>query len=147
MSWINPMSSIRSASSSTKTSISSNRMAFWPCKSRRRPGVATNTSTPPRNFCIWGLIFTPPNTTSLFSGKYFEYCVTLSWICAASSRVGVTMRARQRLGWARRPSLKRCRIGRVKPAVFPVPVCAAAMTSCPCITAGMDCAWMGVGVV
>lgn len=31
---------------------------------RRRPGVATSTSTPPRSFIICGLMLTPPNTTS-----------------------------------------------------------------------------------
>jgi ATP-dependent RNA helicase RhlE len=34
---------------------------------------------------------------------------------------------------------KICKIGKVKPAVFPVPVCAAAITSLPCNTAGIAC--------
>jgi len=38
-------------------------------------------------------------------------------------------------------------MGRVNPAVFPVPVCAAAITSRPLITAGIACAWIGDGVV
>ncbi len=37
-------------------------------------------------------------------------------------------------------------MGSVKPAVFPVPVCAAARTSLPLRTGGMACAWMGEGV-
>ena len=34
----------------------------------------------------------------------------------------------------------------MKPAVFPVPVCAAAITSLPFSTKGMACSWMGEGV-
>ena len=46
MSWMNPMSSIRSASSSTKIStwLRSNRR--WPTRSSRRPGVAIRISAP-----------------------------------------------------------------------------------------------------
>jgi hypothetical protein len=40
-----------------------------------------------------------------------------------------------------------CSIGKVKPAVLPVPVCAAASKSRPARTTGMACAWMGVGTV
>src|SRR5664279_4555791 len=46
MSWIKPMSSMRSASSSTSTSTWSRRSARWFTRSIRRPGVATSTSTP-----------------------------------------------------------------------------------------------------
>ena len=46
MSWMNPMSSIRSASSSTKNSICFNEICPCPIKSSRRPGVAVSTSTP-----------------------------------------------------------------------------------------------------
>jgi len=42
---------------------------------------------------------------------------------------------------------RRCSIGSVKPAVLPVPVCAPASRSPPDSTAGMACAWIGVGVV
>ena len=40
---------------------------------------------------------------------------------------------------------RRCRIGRLKAAVLPVPVCAMPSRSRPSITEGMDWAWMGVG--
>ncbi len=40
---------------------------------------------------------------------------------------------------------RRCSMGRVKPAVLPVPVCAPAMRSPPFSTAGMAWAWIGVG--
>jgi hypothetical protein len=36
-------------------------------------------------------------------------------------------------------------IGNAKPAVLPVPVWAAPMTSRPAITTGIACAWIGVG--
>ena len=45
----------------------------------------------------------------------------------------------------RRPVDRRCSIGSTKPAVLPVPVCAPARRSPPARTAGMACAWMGVG--
>jgi hypothetical protein len=38
-------------------------------------------------------------------------------------------------------------MGSTKAAVFPVPVWAAASTSMPERTAGMACAWIGVGMV
>jgi hypothetical protein len=43
------------------------------------------------------------------------------------------------LDFANVPLDKICKIGKVKPAVFPVPVCAAAITSLPCNTAGIAC--------
>src|SRR6516165_4089824 len=48
MSWMKPISSIRSASSSTRNSTSPSRSALLVTRSSRRPGVATSTSTP---FC------------------------------------------------------------------------------------------------
>ena len=44
-------------------------------------------------------------------------------------------------------SARRCSTGRAKPAVLPVPVCAAAIRSRPASTAGMALACTGVGVV
>ena len=46
MSWMKPMSSIRSASSRTRNSTSRRRTALPRTRSSRRPGVATSTSTP-----------------------------------------------------------------------------------------------------
>jgi hypothetical protein len=39
----------------------------------------------------------------------------------------------------------RSRAGSTNAAVLPVPVCAAPMTSRPPISAGIACAWIGVG--
>ena len=44
-------------------------------------------------------------------------------------------------------AMSRCSIGSTKPAVLPVPVWAPPMTSPPERTAGIACAWIGVGVV
>jgi hypothetical protein len=41
---------------------------------------------------------------------------------------------------------RRCSMGRVKPAVLPVPVWARPMRSRPSSTRGMAWTWMGVGV-
>ncbi|CFN81623.1 Uncharacterised protein [Bordetella pertussis] len=63
--------------------------------------------------------------------------------------MGVRIRQRGRPGLraAGLVCISRCRMGRVNPAVLPVPVCAAASRSPPCSTSGMACAWMGVGAV
>ena len=73
--------------------------------------------------------------------------MTFSPICAANSRVGVNIKARQRLALDDLPANKRCNIGNVKPAVLPVPVWAAAITSRPVIIAGIASACTGDGVV
>ena len=69
MSWMKPMSSMRSASSSTSTSILSRRSARWPTRSSRRPGVATSTSRPRATARICRLIGTPPIASSTLSGR------------------------------------------------------------------------------
>ena len=66
----------------------------------------------------------------------------LSWICAASSRVGVSINALTLFDATLLPLLveRRCNSGKVNPAVLPVPVCAAAIISRPERTAGIACA-------
>ncbi len=86
------ISSIRSASSSTRISTLSSFRAFWCSRSSRRPGVATRMSTPPRSFIICGLMLTPPKTTIERILRYWLYSCTFSPTCAASSRVGVRIR-------------------------------------------------------
>ncbi len=63
-SWMKPISSIRSASSSTK--ISSWSSLTNPCwyRSMRRPGVATKMSTPRPRASTWGFWPTPPKMTA-----------------------------------------------------------------------------------
>ena len=68
-SWMKPMSSIRSASSSTK--ISSWSSLTKPCwyRSMSRPGVATRMSTPRPRASTWGFWPTPPKMTAHRRGR------------------------------------------------------------------------------
>ena len=61
----NPMSSMRSASSSTSTSIIDRSIAPRSVRSSKRPGVATTIATPRRRSAICALMFAPPMTITL----------------------------------------------------------------------------------
>ncbi len=93
---------------------------------------------------------TPPYTTAQRSGVCDAYCCTLTATWSASSRVGARISART--GWRAGDMLvlawemSRCRIGKAKPAVLPVPVWAAPITSLPFKTMGMALDWIGVGL-
>ncbi len=136
------MSSMRSASSSTRTSSPASFAYGWVKWSSRRPGVATMTSTPLRNACSCGPMPTPPNTDAAVTGVWTARSLSSSTIWAASSRVGVSTRARV---VPRGLSIRRWRIGRTNAAVFPLPVMAAARTSRPASAGGMASTWIGVG--
>ena len=72
-SWISPMSSIRSASSSTKISMRDRSSRPWPWRSSSRPGVATRMSRPRRitmNFRDLGL--TAPILKALTQAGYTD---------------------------------------------------------------------------
>ena len=142
-----PMSNIRSASSKISTSTLLKETAFWSCKSNNLPGVATKISTPLLKVAIWGLAFTPPKTTADFMSTYLLYSLTLSCTCAANSLVGVKTNARKGLYFACLVSDKYCNTGKVKPAVFPVPVWAEANISFPSKIGGIAFCWIGEGVV
>jgi hypothetical protein len=60
MSGRKPMSSMRSASSSTRIDTWLNMTVLFCTWSSRRPGVATSTSTPLRSCSIWAFMSTPP---------------------------------------------------------------------------------------
>ncbi|MDT4859726.1 hypothetical protein FQZ97_942490 [compost metagenome] len=62
-SWMKPMSSMRSASSSTSICTPERSRKPCCCRSSRRPGVATSTSTPRFMALICGFMPTPPKTT------------------------------------------------------------------------------------
>ena len=144
MSGRKPMSSIRSASSSTSTSRPDS--AAYGCLkwSSSRPGVAMMTSTPLRKACSCGPIPTPPKTAAPDSGVCTASSRRCSSICAASSRVGVSTSARVT---PRGLSISRCRIGRRNAAVLPLPVIAQASRSLPSRAGGIACSWMGVARV
>ncbi len=69
-SWMKPMSSMRSASSSTRTSTVDRSMKPCCCRSSRRPGVATRMSTPFLMRSIWGFMPTPPKMTVELMSRY-----------------------------------------------------------------------------
>ena len=69
-SWMKPMSSMRSASSSTRISIWLRSSSPCCCRSSRRPGVATSTSTPFLTLVICGFMPTPPKITVEFRSRY-----------------------------------------------------------------------------
>ena len=128
-----PISSIRSASSITKTSTSLRSMSFLSIKSISRPGVAISMSTGfESNLSLCFLKSIPPTTQSVDSSMYLLRSFESLSICSASSRVGARMRA---LGFpvsgASVLGDSQKRVNRVirNAAVFPVPVCA-----CPVIS-------------
>ena len=144
-SWMKPMSSIRSASSSTKISMPDRSSRPWPDRSSRRPGVAVRMPTPFLICSTWGAWPTPPKMTASFRGRFLPYAFRFSSIWMASSRVGVRMRARMASFLC--PALfSRCRMGTPKAQVFPVPVWALPSTSRPARPAGMAFSWIRVGV-
>jgi hypothetical protein len=82
-----------------------------------------------------------------FRFRCLPYSRKLSAIWVASSRVGASTTTRAPPRGAGFGSFsRRCRIGRAKAAVLPVPVWAMPSRSRPSSTVGMAWAWMGVGV-
>ena len=69
-SWIKPMSSIRSASSSTKISKADRSIKPCPIRSFSRPGQAIRMSTPFFSASTCGACPTPPKMTVLRSFRY-----------------------------------------------------------------------------
>lgn len=140
-SWIKPMSSIRSASSSTtvctlfKFTV---RRFMW---SLSRPGVATT---------IWGRRFSASICLPMGCPPYRHTSRTPSWhtamsrissvICMASSRVGARMTACT----SSLSRSMRSMMGMPKAMVLPVPVGALAITSFPASMGGMHPACTGV---
>ena len=140
------MSSMWSASSSTRN-LTVARLTSPRCmRSMRRPGVATRMSMPRASVAIWRLIDWPPTTVAILSGVALATGRRLSAIWFTSSRVGASTSAFTDFG-AGRPglSISRCSIGRPKASVLPVPVWARPRMSWPARARGMDWVWMGVG--
>ena len=145
MSGMKPMSSMRSASSTTMictpVSISLPR-SKW---SSRRPGVAISTSTPRSMSLSWSLKLTPPIRSAIESLRCAEYFSNCSATWAASSRVGASTRLRGMRARAR-PLERWQSIGSTKAPVLPVPVWAMPSTSRPSSACGIAWTWIGVGV-
>ncbi len=86
---INPISSIRSASSMTRTCTELKSTFFFSIRSINRPGVATKISCGLETFFTCSLQPAPPKTTTECTwSRFAENLVTSFSICAASSRVG-----------------------------------------------------------
>ena len=146
MSGMKPMSSIRSASSTTISSTPFSIILPRSNRSSRRPGVAISTSTPLFSAATWSPIDTPPISRTQLSLVPLAYFSKLIATWSASSRVGASTSARGIRARAR-PLDRRSMRGRVKAAVLPVPVWAMPSTSRPARATGMAWAWMGVAVV
>ena len=144
-SGMNPMSSMRSASSITSRRVSVSSSPPRSNMSISRPGVAISTSTPRISRSFWSDMLSPPMISAWVSFRYLPYCRKFSATCSASSRVGSRIRLRGMRARARLPD-RMSSIGRVNPAVLPVPVCAQPSRSRPISTQGIAWRWIGVGV-
>jgi hypothetical protein len=126
-----PMSSMRSASSSTSQRVSLRRSLRSSTRSLRRPGVAMTTSTPLAIFWICASAKRRRGRARSTAALPASLCSTSS-ICTASSRVGARISARVVIGDGRPvSSAMPARIGRPKAAVLPEPVWAMPMMSRP----------------
>ena len=72
ISWMNPISSILSASSKTKYFTALIEINPWFIKSKRRPGVATKISMPLLKALVWPCCEPPQKITVVFNLVYFE---------------------------------------------------------------------------
>ena len=88
MSGMKPMSSIRSASSITRTVTSIGITEPRSIRSSRRPGVAISTSTPRVRMASCSFMDSPPISKAIERRWLVPYISKFSAICAASSRVG-----------------------------------------------------------
>ncbi len=140
-----PMSSMRSASSTTMICTPVSRSLPRSKWSSRRPGVAISTSTPRSSLRSWSAKETPPIKRAQSSLRPLAYFSNEAATWSASSRVGAITSERGMRALAR-PAARRSIMGRVKAAVLPVPVWAMPRMSRPASATGMDCAWIGVGV-
>ena len=146
MSGMKPMSSMRSASSTTRSSQPLSRILPRSNRSIRRPGVAIRTSTPSFSAFTWSPICTPPINRAIFRSWLTPYFSKFSATCAASSRVGSRISERG-IRARRRPFARMSIMGSTKLAVLPVPVWAIPIRSFIIRTGGIASAWIAVGSV
>mmetsp|Transcript_63352 Transcript_63352/g.196591 ORF Transcript_63352/g.196591 Transcript_63352/m.196591 type:complete len:233 (+) Transcript_63352:1118-1816(+) len=149
-----PMSSMRSASSSTRSCTAFRLTAFISMRSCKRPGVATSTCGFSRIAWACGPLGTPPKTASERTLANLANLEHSASICVASSRVGASTRTGGLA--AEEPPLAppaasvsaiSLKAGSRKARVLPLPVLATATRSLPVTAAGQPCAWMGEGAV
>ena len=147
-SLMKPMSSMRSASSSTSQRVSARLTSPSRTRSVSRPGVAMRTSTPGAIFLTWLKRETPPSTSAVETCTPLASMRMVSSICTASSRVGARISARAVFGRRLVPSaMIFVRIGSAKAAVLPEPVWATPRMSRPASCGGMafDLDRLGLG--
>ncbi len=96
-SLMKPMSSMRSASSSTSQRVSERLMSLSRRGRSARPGVATRMSTPGAIFFTWLERDTPPSTSAVETCRPLASTRIVSSICTASSRVGAQDQRARRL--------------------------------------------------
>ena len=80
-SGMNPMSSMRSASSITRILASVSRIEPRSNMSSRRPGVAISTSTPRISASFWSDMLSPPMISACVSFRYLPYWTKFSATC------------------------------------------------------------------
>ena len=139
----NPMSAMRSASSTTTISSLATDTACRSIRSMSRPGVATMMSKPALIFLIWASMGAPPYTGARSSRRHRASGRSSLATCKASSRVGTRIRPRTQWESARE---RFSTMGRPKARVLPDPVLALPHTSLPTSASGMVRVWMGNGV-
>ncbi len=144
MSSAKPMSSMRSASSITRTSTSLRiRLPAFRC-SISRPGVPISTSGTLRSIAAWTLKSSPPVIRPDLMKVNCEKRSTSLRVCWASSRVGNRISARTSTrGWA--SPIRRLSIGSTNAAVLPLPVWAVTRRSRPSSAGGIAATCTGVG--
>mmetsp|Transcript_6601 Transcript_6601/g.23533 ORF Transcript_6601/g.23533 Transcript_6601/m.23533 type:complete len:280 (+) Transcript_6601:281-1120(+) len=143
-----PMSSMRSASSSTRYVTRRRLILPDSRKSIRRPGVAITISQPRCRSRSWPLLGAPPNTHVCLMRDDEPNLEHSSWICCASSRVGASTSTIGPSPGRRNSCALMCTTaGSRNDSVFPEPVCAMPTTSRPERAIGQPCAWMGVGAL
>ena len=137
---LNPMSSMRSASSSTRIRIPPSSTRRRSRRSIRRPGVATSRCAR-RARLAWAERGTPPWTAATARPFGPPTASSSSLTCRASSRVGTRTSARG----PSPPRSVRSTIGIAKASVLPDPVGDFARTSSPARASGRTEAWMSKG--
>mmetsp|Transcript_21307 Transcript_21307/g.52913 ORF Transcript_21307/g.52913 Transcript_21307/m.52913 type:complete len:222 (-) Transcript_21307:84-749(-) len=147
----NPMSSMRSASSSARYTVRDREILARSTRSMRRPGVAMSMSQPRSIWRNCSAAGAPPYTTTDATPVWYANLRDSSWIWMASSRVGAITSAMGNV--LRLPRMEPCRLrsrmplmmGKQNAAVLPEPVCAHAIRSRHASEMGMAYFCTGVG--
>ena len=127
MSWMKPMSSMRSASSSTRISTWLRSNVRWPSVVEQAAGRGDEDVGRRAQAVDCGCMPTPPNITMVVRPLWLAVGAHAFLHLAASSRGGREDERADGRAAARATApaaIRRCSIGSVNAAVLPVPVCA-----------------------